>query len=90
MSTPEIQCDLIVYALEAAKRRGNPKITAVREMPTAPRESRTIAVTATGRDGRAYETTIMLETDGSGIYYVEGREPELRREIQRIAEAAIA
>ena len=90
MNSPEVQCDLIVDALEAAKNEEDSRITAVREMPTAPRESPTIAVTATGPDGRAYETTIMLETDGSGVYYVGGPEPELRRDIQRIAERAIA
>ena len=90
MNSPEVQCDLIVDALEAAKKDEDSRITAVREMPTAPRESPMIAVTATGRDGLPHETTITLESDGSGIYYVHGPETELRREIQRIAEAAIA
>ena len=90
MNDPEIQRDLIADALEAAKSRGLVKITTIREMPTGPGESRTIAVTATRPDGRACTTTVMLETDGSGIYHVDGPDPELRREIQRIAEAAIA
>ena len=58
--------------------------------PTAPHEEPTITVTTADADGRAAETTITLENDGSGIYTINGPRTDVRDSLRRIAEKAIA
>ena len=82
--------NLVLDGLEKAKAGGRLGITRVDEEPRAPYESPVIVVTTKTEDGAESKTRVTLETDGRGIYYVEGRHATVRDAIRRIAETAIS
>ena len=90
MSTAHYSRERVMDALEHARNTTQLGITKIKEWPTAPDESPMITVTATDADEGATETTITLESDGSGIYRIEGPKADIRDSIHLIAEKAIA
>ena len=90
MSTAHESRERVIDALEHAGNTTQLRITKIKEWPTAPHESPMITVTTTDADDSATETTITLESDGSGIYRVEGPKADIRDSIRLIAEKAIA
>ena len=90
MSTAHDSLERVIDALKHAGNRTQLRIAKIKEWPTAPHESPIITVTTTEADEGATETTITLESDGSGIYRVEGPKTDIRDSIRLIAEKAIA
>ena len=90
MSTAHYSRERVMDALEHARNTTQLRITKIKEWPTAPDESPMITVTTTQAGEGATETTITLESDGSGIYRIEGPKADIRDSIHLIAEKAIA